>query len=138
MLVKWNAVTPTVFSDLEKAFVNTFFDDTEVAFKPRAEVTENKDKFVLRVEVPGVAKEDVKLAVENNLLTISGERKRDEVSEGATHHLRELRFGKFERRFRLSDGIDHSAIKADFRNGILEVTLPKSKEARSREIAINA
>lgn len=138
MLVKWNTVTPTVFSDLEKAFVNTFLDDTEVAFKPRAEVTESKDNFVLRVEVPGVAKEDVKLVIDNNLLTISGERKRDEASEETTYHLRELRFGKFERRFRLSNGIDHGAIKADFRNGVLEITLPKSKEARSREIAISA
>ena len=140
MLVKWNPVVPSIFSDIERAFVRNWLNDTQTAieFEPRVDVIENKDGYVLRTDLPGVSKEDVKITLENGMLTLSGERRAENRNGDQKYHLRETGYGKFERRFRLTESIERNGIKASFKDGVLEIGLPKSKEAQSREIAINA
>jgi HSP20 family protein len=99
-------------------------------------VTENKDSFVVRAELPGIKQEEVKLTLEHNMLTLSGEKRYEEKSDEANYHRRESRYGKFERSFRLTDNIDRSNIVANYQDGVLSITLPKTKEAQSQEIKI--
>ena len=138
MLVKWN-VSP-IFSAFERPLLREWFDgDNQVAaFTPRVDVTENKDNFVVRAELPGLKQEEVKLTLEHNMLTLSGEKRYEEKSDEANYHRRESRYGKFERSFRLTDNIDRSNIVADYKDGVLSITLPKTKEAQSQEIKIQA
>jgi HSP20 family protein len=79
----------------------------------------------------------VKLTLENNVLTLSGEKRYEEKRDEDNFHLRESRYGKFERSFRLTDNIDRGKIAADYKDGVLVITLPKTKESQSKEIAIN-
>lgn len=138
MLVRWNAAIPTLFSQLEQSLLSDAAPRTAAAtLTPRAEIIESKDNFAVRVELPGVKKEAVKITLENNLLTLSGEKRVEDEKKERTYHLRETRYGQFERSFRLSEGIDRQNIKAEFKDGVLEIALPKTKESLSREIAIN-
>jgi HSP20 family protein len=139
MLMKWNlAPMPSLFSALERPLLRDWFDGEEsvVTYAPRVDVTENKENFVVRAELPGMKKEDVKLSLENNVLTLSGEKRYEEKRDEENYHLRESRYGKFERSFRLTDNIDRSKIAAEYKDGILSITLPKTKEALPKEIAI--
>lgn len=138
MLVRWSPAIPALFSELEQSMLSDCAPrQTSHAFVPRAEIIESKDHFFVRAELPGVQKEDVKITLENNLLTLSGEKAYQAGPEDKTYHLRETRYGKFERSFRLSEGIDRQNIKAEYKDGVLEITLPKTKESLSREIAIS-
>jgi HSP20 family protein len=136
MLVKWN-VDP-IFSAFERPLLRDWFDGENqvAAFTPRVDVTENNDSFIVRAELPGVKPEDVKLALEHNMLTLSGEKRYEAKSDEANYHRRESRYGKFERSFRLTDNIDRSNIAAEYKDGVLSITLPKTKEAQSQEIKI--
>lgn len=138
MLVKWHPAA-SIFSDVEKAFWGNWLADGEsaIAFAPHVDVLENKEGFVLRAELPGLKKDEVKITLDNGVLTLSGEKRYETEKDEKNYHLRETRQGKFERRFRIGEGIDRNAIKADYKDGVLTLNLPKSKEAMSREIAIN-
>jgi len=137
MLVKWNPAA-TVFSELENALFRHWFNgnDTQLAFAPEVDIVENKEGFLLRAELPGVKKDALKITLENGMLILSGEKRLDSDKDEKTYHLRETRQGRFERHFRLGEGIDRNNIKADYKDGVLTITLPKSKEAMSREIGI--
>ncbi len=137
MLVKWHPAA-NVFSELENTLLRDWFNgnDTQVAFVPEVDVLEVKDGFLLRAELPGVKKDELKITLENGVLTLTGEKRVQADNEEKAYRLRETRQGRFERRFRLGEGIDRNSIKADYRDGVLTVHLPKSKEAMSREIGI--
>ena len=139
MLVKFRPTASSIFSDLENTFLGSWFDNDypTVDFNPKVDVVEHKDNYTLRADLPGVSKDDVKLSLENQVLSLSGEKRRDKETKEESYRLRETSYGKFERRFRLSDDVDSKNIQANFKDGILEVSLPKSKEARAKEISIN-
>jgi HSP20 family protein len=139
MLAKFNlAPAPSFFSMFERPLLRDLFEgETQVvAYAPRVDVVENKENFVVRAELPGIKKEDVKLTLENNVLTLSGEKRYEEKRDEDNFHLRESRYGKFERSFRLTDNIDRSNIAADYKDGVLTISLPKTKEAQPKEISI--
>jgi HSP20 family protein len=139
MLAKFNlAPVPSLFSVFERPLLRDLFEgETQVvAYAPRVDVVENKENFVVRAELPGIKKEDVKLTLENNVLTLSGEKRYEEKRDEDNFHLRESRYGKFERSFRLTDNIDRSNIAADYKDGVLTISLPKTKEAQPKEISI--
>lgn len=100
------------------------------------DIMEDGDNFYLGLELPGVARDDVRIWVEDSVLTITGEKK-DNLAEKDVRRLSERRFGKFEKSFRLPRSVDVSRIEADFRNGILAITVPKSAEAKPKDIKIN-
>ncbi len=138
MLVRWSPAIPSLFSELEQTLLSDCAPRQAASmFVPRAEIIEGKDHFIVRAELPGVKKEAVKITLENNLLTLTGEKRYEDEKAEKTFHLRETLYGKFERSFRLSDNIDRQNIKADYKDGVLEIALPKTKETQSREIGIN-
>jgi HSP20 family protein len=103
---------------------------------PEADVVETEGEIRVLVELPGMRAEDVELDLENNILTISGE-KREERREGNdTWHLSERRYGKFSRSFVLPRDVEQERIAARFEDGVLSVTIPKSEQARRRRIEI--
>ena len=106
---------------------------------PHADVTEDQNGIRVMVELPGMRPEDVQVDLENNVLTISGE-KREERTEGdeknQTWHLSERRYGRFSRSFVLPRDVEQEQIQASFENGVLSLTIPKSAKARRRRIEI--
>ena len=127
-----------------RTLLDTIFDDSFISvprqfdsgFDPRVDVTEHDKDYVISFELPGVDKNDISVSVENGYLTISGEKKY-ESSDGDTNTWRkERRYGSFKRSFRLGDGIDQKKIDGSFKDGVLEISVPKSKESLKKEIEI--
>lgn len=106
---------------------------------PEADVQETENELRVTVEIPGMKPEDIDLDLENNVLTISGEKNQtsEEEGEGNTWHLSERRYGKFTRSFVLPRDLEADRIDARYDNGVLRVTIPKSERARRRRIEIH-
>ena len=106
---------------------------------PAVDVEESGDELVLTAEVPGMSPDAVELQLENNVLTISGERaeERREGAEDKRYHVLERRYGSFRRSFTLPRTVQPDKIAAEYRDGILTVRLPKASEAKSRRIQIS-
>ena len=105
-------------------------------FVPSTDVEETPDQFILRLDVPGVSQKDVKVAILGDTLTIRGERKAEAETKDSDVYRRERRFGSFERAFKLGRAVKADQVQATYRDGVLEVRVPKSEEARVREIEI--
>ena len=107
---------------------------------PAVNVEEAADELLLTAELPGMNEEDINVDIENNILTIHGEKReeREEGGEGHKYHVWERRYGSFHRAFTLPLSVQADAIKADFDGGILTVRLPKAPEAKGRTIKIAA
>ncbi len=117
---------------------NDFFRGVETGYEyPLIDVVDTKDELVIYAELPGVNKDDVKVKIHNNILTISGERKEPELPEKANCLIREREFGKFMRSVRLPYPVDVSKVSAEYKDGILKITLPKKEEVKPKEIQIN-
>jgi HSP20 family protein len=112
-------------------------DDGLTSLAPAADVIENKDNFLVTAELPGIRKEDIKVSIQDNVLTISGEKKRESETKGRTWHRVEREFGSFIRSFELPTTVHPDKIKADFKDGVLNVEIPKVEEAKPKEIAVN-
>jgi HSP20 family protein len=106
------------------------------AWMPPCDVFEDKDSVRIIMEVPGVKPEDVKLSLENNMLTIRGEKKQIAEEKADRVHRYERSYGTFERAFALPSSVDVEKIDARYDNGILTVTLPKAERARPRQIEV--
>ena len=104
---------------------------------PACDVFEDKDAVKIVAEVPGVRAEDVKISLENNLLTIRGEKRQQAEEKTERVHRYERTYGTFERAFALPTTVDPEKIAANYANGILTVTIPKAERARPREIPVN-
>jgi HSP20 family protein len=105
---------------------------------PESDVEETENEIHVSVELPGMKPEDIHLDLENNVLTISGEKQESAEQGGAGHtwHLSERRYGKFTRTFVLPRDVEADRIDADYENGVLRVTVPKSERARRRRIEV--
>jgi len=103
---------------------------------PAVDISETDDEFIVTADVPGTKKEDIKISVANNTLTIRGEKKNVREDKGENYHRMERCYGTFERTFSLPSGVDAENIRAKVRDGVLEIRLPKSKEARPLEVKI--
>jgi HSP20 family protein len=99
------------------------------------DLVEGRDGFRIFVDLPGMEKDKIEILVENDLLTISGERKREENGDN-TLVLSERFYGSFSRSFRLPDTIDKTGISADYRDGILELSVPEKEETRPKDIEV--
>jgi len=104
---------------------------------PAVDVFEDKDAVKLLAELPGVRPEDVKLSLENNLLTIRGEKRQHAEEQAERIHRYERSYCTFERTFALPNTVDPEKISAKYEHGILTVTIPKSERARPREIPVS-
>ena len=104
---------------------------------PAVDVEETPENYLVKAELPGFSEDDVKISIDKHVLHISGEiNENEKEKDGRTFLIRERRHESFERSFSLPDGIDESAISAEFRNGILTVTMPKTPEEKPRSIEV--
>ena len=104
---------------------------------PAVDVYEDKDKFSVKAELPGMKKEDLDIALQGNTLTISGERKHEEEKKEGENYRSERYFGRFQRSLTLPAPVDARKIQASYKDGILTITLPKSEEAKPKQIPVN-
>ena len=102
------------------------------------DVSENENEFVVKASLPGIRPEDVQITVHGDMLTIRGEIKAEEEKKEEHFHLRERRYGQFQRTVRLSAPIRADQAQANFENGVLTLTLPKAEEAKPKQIKIGA
>ena len=116
----------------------TFLDDAVAngTWAPPVDVAEETEKILVRVEVPGMDEKDLKVHFEDGLLTVSGERQ-FERREDRSYHRIERSYGSFLRTFSLPRTVDANAITASYRNGVLEIEIPKREEAKPKQIQIN-
>lgn len=117
----------------------SFVTDTEGSqgWLPAVDIKETEAAFVAQADLPGLRKEDIDVAIEDNLLTISGERKLESETGDGEFHRVERRYGSFRRSFALPRGIDAGKVEAKFEDGVLTLTLPKAESARARKIAVS-
>ena len=106
------------------------------AWTPNVDIFENKDQIVLEAELPGMKPEEVDISIENNVLSIHGERKFEKKVEGDNYHRVERSYGSFTRSFTLPQTVTADGATADFENGVLRVSLPKREETKARKIEI--
>ena len=103
---------------------------------PAVDIFERGEETVVRAELPDVRKEDLDLKVENNVLTVRGEKRRDETVEQENYHRSERHYGSFTRSFKLPSTVDTSRIQARYENGVLEIVVPKAEEAKPKQIEV--
>ncbi|HEX9929388.1 MAG TPA: Hsp20/alpha crystallin family protein, partial [Pyrinomonadaceae bacterium] len=102
------------------------------------DIFENQDQIVLEAELPGLKPENVEISIENNVLTLHGERRFEKKDEGDNFHRVERSYGSFTRSFTLPPTVSSENCNAEFENGVLRVTLAKREEAKARKIEIKA
>ena len=106
-------------------------------FLPPVDIFEDQHNINLQAEIPGVKPEDLNITLENNVLTINGERKFENEEKKDDFHRIERRYGKFTRSFTLPAGVDPKNVNATFENGVLNITLPKLEEFKPKQITVN-
>ena len=143
-LVRWEPVgeLSSLQNDMNRLF-NTFFDTTTTGngatprrWVPAMDLVETDDHFVLKADLPGLSEDDVHIDVEDDVLTVSGERKAEHEDKREGYVRVERSYGSFRRSLTLPEGIDADAVQATFENGVLEVRIPKPEERKPRKVAI--
>jgi HSP20 family protein len=107
------------------------------AFIPPVDVYEDDHNIVLKVEVPGIDQKDIDIRLENNVLTVRGERKFEKEEKEENYQRVERRYGSFSRSFTLPNTVDTDNVNADYENGVLKITLSKRAEAKPKQIKVN-
>jgi len=144
-LVKWNP-----FRELEEVSnrLNSIFGKLPARVEPAqdmlamadwmpsVDISETEAGYLIKAEIPEVKKEDVKVTIENGMLTISGERKQEKEEKDKKFHRIERSYGSFVRSFRMPDDAEENTVKADFKDGMLNVTLPKSAKTESKAVKV--
>ena len=133
-LVRWNPWSN--FGSLPRKFDRS--EDFSGVWSPPVDIFDNEGEIVLKAELPGLKKEDIGINVEDTLLTVSGERKREkEVNEKGVFRSERV-YGSFSRSFSLPTTVSVDKINASYKDGVLTISLPKAEEAKPRQIAIKA
>lgn len=115
------------------------FSQEEMAsggWSPSVDIYESENEIVLEAELPGMRREDFEVSIENNVITLKGERRFEKKEEGDNYHRVERSYGSFTRSFSLPRTVSAEETSADFKNGILRVSLPKREEAKARRIEV--
>src|SRR5919205_1628034 len=144
-LVRWEPVRElsSLQNEMNRLF-NTFFDTPTTGgnggaarrWVPSMDLVETDEHFVLRADLPGLSQEDVSIELEDNVLTVSGERKAEHEEKREGFYRMERSFGSFRRALTLPEGVDADAITAGFDKGVLEVRIPKPEARKPRKVAI--
>lgn len=111
----------------------------EADWAPRVDISETDKEFTIKAEVPGIKREDVKINIEDHVLSIHGESKQEKEEEGKRFHRVERFYGSFNRSFALPENVDEEQIAANFKDGLLSLTIPKkeAEKAKAIEIKVN-
>ena len=142
-LIRWNPAsmrpTDTFQNEVDRLFQSVLAPSNGKSTSnliPAVDIEETSESFVFRADLPGVKAEDVRVSIEADMLTLRGERRAlHSASEGSTRRV-ERAFGMFERQFTFNTPVQSDAISAVYRDGVLEVTVPKAETAKAREIQI--
>lgn len=105
-------------------------------WSPTVDIAETSEEFHIKAELPEVKKEDVKLSVDNGVLRIEGERKQEKEEKGKKFHRVERSYGSFMRTFILPDNVDESKVRAEYKDGVLDVRIPKTEKAKPKSIEV--
>ena len=142
-LVKWNP-TRSLMTDFDRIFDSMFTLDlprfpSVKSWIPAVDVNETETEFLLSADIPGLDKKDVSIDIHDGVITIEGERAIDNEKSTDDYRIRERQLGSFNRSFRLPDNVNEVKVAAKFKNGVLKVTLPKTKEVipEGRQIKIS-
>jgi HSP20 family protein len=144
-LIRWEPARElaTIQNEMNRLF-STFFDGPDVSgaplrrWIPAMDLVETDDDFVLRADLPGLSENDVNIELEDNVLTISGERKAEHEQRKEGYYRVERAFGSFSRSLTLPEGINPDQVRASFDRGVLEVRIPKPEERKPRKVTISA
>ena len=109
---------------------------TVAEWSPLVDITEDDKEYVIKADLPDVKKEDVKLTVQNDVMSISGERKYEKEDKGKKYHRVERAYGNFMRSFTVPEDADGSKVSAEYKDGVLNVHLPKSEKAKPKSIEV--
>ncbi len=129
--------------DIDRLFDEYFGKSPEKAdgalWYPALDISETEDGYQIEMDVPGIPKDDIKLSLRDNQLTISGERKSEkkEESKDKTYHRIERYYGKFQRTIALPNEVDANKIKAEYKDGVLKISLPRAEKSKPKEIKID-
>ena len=131
----------TLRDEFDKVLDSFFNFDQENTTKgniwaPTVDVSDDKDNFYITAEIPGIAKEDVKVNIKNDTLTICGEKSVNKEDKEKNFYRAERVYGSFSRSFNLPEAVDKDKIKAEYKNGILTLVIPKKEEEKPKEIDI--
>lgn len=136
MLVKFNPFGLLNHNSFLDDFLSVRLPTPTRTFEPKIDVKESDKEFTVYAELPGLDKDDFKLTLENSILTLAGEKKFEhEEKKGEVYRVGRS-YGSFKRSFRLNDTVDSKKIKADYKNGILAITIPKTEKTKPKEIEI--
>ena len=141
-LVRWSPVRNTFSPQSElNRLMDDFFGrrlDVEgpTVWQPVVDIEESPEGYLVRAELPGMRLEDIKITVADQALSIRGEKRREEEKKGTSYHRVERVYGTFERSFSLGHAVAADKIEATYRDGVLEVSIPKAEEAKAREIHV--
>jgi len=113
------------------------FESPLRAWAPALDVREDKDNFIIRAELPGLKREEIDVLLQDGALVISGERKFEKAEESTEVHRQERYYGKFQRALTLPEPVAADKVKADYKDGVLTVTLPKTEEAKPKKIDVS-
>ncbi len=125
-----NRLFETSFSRLPQRFA------PEERFAPAIDLYEDENEYVVEAELPGLKQDEIKVSVEDDILTISGEKKREKEVKEENLYRSERFYGKFERQIVLPQNTDKENIKASYKNGVLKVVIPKKEEAKPKKVDI--
>ena len=143
-LIRWEPVREfgTIQNEMNRLF-NSFFDTpthsngaTARRWIPAMDLVETEDAYVLSADLPGLSESDVSIEVEDNILTVSGERKAEHEDRKAGYYRVERSYGSFRRALTLPEGVDPEAVTANFDKGVLQVTVPKPEQQAPRKVQI--
>ncbi len=148
-LTRWHPITGLErwFDRMDRLF-DRFFGSLDWDFwrldwqgerwMPPMEVSETDDAYLIRLEVPGIKPEDVEVTLQDGVLTVRGKRERQDEQKGETYHLVERAYGEFVRSLQLPGDVKEDAAEATYKDGVLELRLPKSETSKTRRIEVKA
>ncbi|HHS12998.1 MAG TPA: Hsp20/alpha crystallin family protein [bacterium] len=140
-LVRWNPrqslmSLPSALDDFFRGF-GLNFEEQDRIWMPIVDVAETEDAYEIKAEIPGLKKEDIKISLEEGMLTLQGEKKEEKEKEKRNYHRIERVYGAFHRSFRLPREVEADKIKARYEDGILSVVIPKSEKLKPKQIAVS-
>jgi HSP20 family protein len=145
-LVKWSPwrEMPALQNRFNRLFDDPFFrvgqmdDDAGMGlWNPVVDLYEKDGHFMIKAELPGVDKKDIKIDLQDRLLTLSGERTYDNEVKEENYYRRERSYGKFQRAFTLPADVDSDKIKAEFKDGVLQIEVPKPEEKKAKQVTVH-
>ncbi|MCX7917242.1 MAG: Hsp20/alpha crystallin family protein [bacterium] len=140
-LAKWNPIKEVLDlrDDFDRLIDRFFSRDFEIWEGVRAfdvDIYEDEDNVIVKAEIPGMNKEDISVSLTEDTITISGKKAEEKKVEKENYYRKEIRTGSFSRSFTLPCGVDKEKVKAVYKNGILEITLPKLEKEKTKEVKI--